>query len=215
MRAFHRMAKMPPRRKQRRVRLCAVTALFLFLLLGIDHQLRPVITQMAEYQCRLISLRAINEAVEEELSRMGDLDSVLVRTEKNKAGTINAIEVNAIEVTRLKTQLTSAVAQRLLELGKQEISIPLGTLLGWQILSGRGPNIRLQVVPASFVRSFVTDSLESAGINQTQHRVLIKFEVDMSAILPGYAVSVLVEDEVCVAQTLVVGEVPKVYASAS
>ena len=85
-------------------------------------------------------------------------------------------------------------------------------MLGWQLLAGRGPDIHLQIVPASFVESEVVDTLESAGINQTQHRVCIRFTVEMSAILPGYSTSVDVTDEVCVAQTLIVGQVPEFYA---
>jgi hypothetical protein len=37
----------------------------------------------------------------------------------------------------------------------------------------------------------------------------------MSAILPGYSTSVTVENEVCIAQTLIVGKVPQFYASGS
>ena len=118
-----------------------------------------------------------------------------------------------MEVNRLKTRLTNAVANRLLSVPKQDVSIPLGTLLGWQIMAGRGPDIPLQVVPASFVESTIVDSLETAGINQTQHRIFIRFTVEMSAILPGYSTEVIVENEVCVAQTLIVGKVPQVYAS--
>ena len=80
-------------------------------------------------------------------------------------------------------------------------------------MAGRGPDIPLQVVPASFVESTIVDSLETAGINQTQHRIFIRFTVEMSAILPGYSTEVIVENEVCVAQTLIVGKVPQVYAS--
>ena len=62
------------------------------------------------------------------------------------------------------------------------------------------------------MESEIVDSLETAGINQTQHRIFIKFQVEMSAILPGYSTNVTVENQVCVAQTLIVGEVPQFYA---
>ncbi|MEG1407262.1 MAG: sporulation protein YunB, partial [Ruthenibacterium sp.] len=88
----------------------------------------------------------------------------------------------------------------------------LGTLLGWQIMAGRGPNIHLQVLPASFVETSMVDQVETAGINQTQYRIFIRFTVQMSAILPGYSTSVTVENEICVAETLIVGQVPQVYS---
>lgn len=178
-----------------------------------DSRLRPVITTMAQYQCRVVSVVAMNEAVMEELDRLPASERPLVTVEKAPDGSVAAIEIDSTEVNRLKTRLTDAVTNRLLSVPKQEIGIPLGTLLGWQIMAGRGPDIPLQVVPASFVESTIVDSLETAGINQTQHRIFIRFTVDMSAILPGFSTGVTVENDVCVAQTLIVGDVPQFYAA--
>lgn len=215
MRRFRRPAVSTPKKR--------IVFFWLFLVFGtifavfcvLDNRLRPVITTMAQYQCRVVSVLAMNEAVMEELNEVQDIEQALVEVEKTPDGTVSAIEINSVEVNRLKTRLTDAVANRLLSVPKQDVSIPLGTLLGWQIMAGRGPNIPLQVVPASFVQSTIVDTLETAGINQTQHRIFIRFTVEMSAILPGYSTSVTVENEVCIAQTLIVGKVPQFYASGS
>ena len=188
--------------------LLAVAALFA----AVDSQLRPVVETMAQYQCRVVSVIAINEAVMDELEKMGDAPQRLVRLEKNADGTVSNVELDSVEMNRMKARLTEAVSNRLMSLENQDVAIPLGTLLGWQLLAGRGPVVHLQIVPASFVESNVVDTLETAGINQTQHRVCIRFTVEMSAILPGYSTSVEVADEVCVAQTLIVGQVPEFYA---
>ena len=156
---------------------------------------------------------AINEAVAEELSEMEDMEPQLVRVEKNADDTVSAIEVNSTEVNQLKNRLITAVSEKLMEIPNQDIHIPLGTLLGWQLLAGRGPDVQLQVVPASYVRAEINDSLTTAGINQTEHKLFIDFTVEMSAILPGYSTDVTVTDEVCIAQTMIIGPVPQVYAS--
>lgn len=72
--------------------------------------------------------------------------------------------------------------------------------------------IRFQIVPASFVESDITSTLEAAGINQTQHKILMQFKVEMSAIIPGYTTSVTVNTQVSIADTLIVGNVPQFYA---
>ncbi len=190
-----------------------VLAVLLAALIALDRQLRPVIVTMAQYQCRVISLMAINEAVAEELSEMEDMEPQLVRVEKNADDTVSAIEVNSTEVNQLKNRLIAAVSEKLMEIPNQDIHIPLGTLLGWQLLAGRGPDVQLQVVPASYVRAEINDSLTTAGINQTEHKLFIDFTVEMSAILPGYSTDVTVTDEVCIAQTMIIGPVPQVYAS--
>ena len=194
--------------------LCLVFTAVFAAFVVFDSRLRPVITTMAQYQCRVVSVMAMNEAVMEELDRLPASERPLVNVEKGPDGTVSAIEIDSTEVNRLQARLTEAVTNRLLSIPNQEIGIPLGTLLGWQIMAGRGPEVPLHVVPASFVESTIIDSLETAGINQTQHRIFIRFTVDMSAILPGYTTGVTVENDVCVAQTLIVGDVPQFYASA-
>lgn len=202
------------RKKSRcRWRLLAALSVVLMLLVAVDQQLRPVIVTMAQYQCQQISLRAINDAVSQELASDSAASEQLVRAEKGEDGSVQAIVMDADRVNALKTRLTAAVSQRLLSLPDQEISVPLGTLLGWQILAGRGPDIRLNVVPASYVYSELKDELTSAGINQTEHKLFIDFTVEMSAILPGYSTEVTVTDEVCISQTMIIGSVPQMYAA--
>ncbi len=201
------------KKSRRRWRLLAALSVALMLLVTVDQQLRPVIVTMAQYQCQQISLRAINDAVSQELASDSAASEQLVRAEKGEDGSVQAIVMDADRVNALKTRLTAAVSQRLLSLPDQEISVPLGTLLGWQILAGRGPDIRLNVVPASYVYSELKDELTSAGINQTEHKLFIDFTVEMSAILPGYSTEVTVTDEVCISQTMIIGSVPQMYAA--
>ncbi|MEG0877191.1 MAG: sporulation protein YunB [Oscillospiraceae bacterium] len=189
-----------------------VAALIITLFMAVDKRLRPVITTMAQYQCRVISMLAINEAVIEVLQNSGEIYDAIMITDKADDGTVSAVRINSSEINSFKARLTDAVSNKLLSVEKQDISIPLGTLLGFQIFAGRGPNIHLKIVPASFVSSEIINRLESAGINQTQHSVFIKFSVQMSAIMPGYSTSVTVESEMCVAQTLIVGKVPQFFA---
>lgn len=208
------MRRAGPKNRKRKYRwkLAGVLLAAAALFAAVDSQLRPVVETMAQYQCRVVSVIAINEAVMDELEKMGDVPHRLVHLEKNVDGTVSNVELDSVEMNRLKARLTEAVSNRLTGLENQDVAIPLGTLLGWQLLAGAGRSIHLQIVPASFVESEVVDTLESAGINQTQHRVCIRFTVEMSAILPGYSTSVDVTDEVCVAQTLIVGQVPEFYA---
>lgn len=129
-----------------------------------------------------------------------------------RTGTVSSIQADTTAINRLKARLTNAVSARLTALQLEEVEVPVGTLLGWQIFAGRGPVIRFQIVPASFVESDITSTLEAAGINQTQHKILMQFKVEMSAIIPGYTTSVTVNTQVSIADTLIVGNVPQFYA---
>lgn len=203
-----------PRRSRHRLQILLAILLGLVLLWGVDMRLRPLVEQVAGYQCRVAVLEVMNEAIEEELEKAQWGTKELVTTKYNPDGSIAALEMDAIALNRLKAELTQAISNELLAMGEQRVDIPLGTMLGWQFLTGRGPDIPLKLIPASFVQSSVTDVFETAGINQTQHRVMLSFQVEVSAILPGCSVSVLVQNDFCAAQTLIVGQVPQVYAVA-
>ncbi len=114
MRRFRRPAVTVSKRRVILFRLflvfCAAFAVFSVL----DNRLRPVITTMAQYQCRVVSVLAMNEAVMEELNEVQDIEQALVEVDKAPDGTVSAIEINSVEVNRLKTRLTDAVANRLL-----------------------------------------------------------------------------------------------------
>ncbi|MEG1269722.1 MAG: sporulation protein YunB [Ruthenibacterium sp.] len=197
------------------VRIVQIILLVLLVIAGfsiLDARIRPVITTMAQYQCRVVSVLAMNEAIIAELEQRTTLTEPILSVEKDANGNVTSIMVDSSVLNHLKAQMTEAVSNRLLAIKKQDVHIPLGTLLGWQIMAGRGPNIHLQVLPASFVETSMVDQVETAGINQTQYRIFIRFTVQMSAILPGYSTSVTVENEICVAETLIVGQVPQVYS---
>ncbi|MEG0397441.1 MAG: hypothetical protein RR612_11995, partial [Oscillospiraceae bacterium] len=86
---------------------------------------RPVITTMAQYQCRVISMLAINEAVIEVLQNSGEIYDAIMITDKADDGTVSAVRINSSEINSFKARLTDAVSNKLLSVEKQDISIPL------------------------------------------------------------------------------------------
>ncbi len=97
MRRFRRPAVTVSKRRVILFRLflvfCAAFAVFSVL----DNRLRPVITTMAQYQCRVVSVLAMNEAVMEELNEVQDIEQALVEVDKAPDGTVSAIEINSVE----------------------------------------------------------------------------------------------------------------------
>ncbi len=198
---------------KRLIRAMCIISIIVFAFILIDLQISGIVKTMAEYQCRTISMIAMNEAVIEHLEENPDLgEGILVLTE-NTDKSVASITVDTSKLNEVKATLTKAVAERLMQLGKQDMKIPLGTLIGWQIFSGRGPDINLQIMPTSFVQSSTENHVESTGINQTHHSISVHFTVEMSAMVPGFTTSIVVENDVTVAETLIVGNVPNLYAN--
>ena len=51
----------------------------------------------------------------------------------------------------------------------------------------------------------------SAGINQTRHQIILEVRVDIDVLVPWDTLSTQVVSEVLVAETVIVGSVPKLY----
>lgn len=205
-----------PKGKRRKlkwsVRLCLYMLLTILGILASDLKVRPLIQTFAAYQARAAATRAINEAVEEVLQQENILYSDLVTLRENSQGDIRAIETRVIEFNLLRAKLTRAVDNKLLAKEEQIISIPAGTLLGGSLLSGRGPRVTFKVIPAGYVHTELENVFSSAGINQTLHQIMLHISAEITAVIPGYSITTMTKLDFCVAETVIVGAVPELFA---
>lgn len=197
---------------KKHIKYIVLTATVLLLYL-VHLSMKPVIETVSRNQARILCTTTINKAVLAELEK-ADVDyNSLVTITSDAAGNVSTIETDAVQLNLLKTRLTETVNNSLLQLPQQDVRIPLGTLTGIELLSGRGPGVRLKMLPSSYVESAIISSFDSAGINQTRHMILIEFTVTMSAIIAPYVTELIVTSSVVIAETVIVGTVPNIYAN--
>lgn len=175
----------------------------------IDARLRPIIKTMSSSQAQMYATRAINIAIDEQMEKEGITYEKLVTLTKNEQGDITSLQANMININSLRAHITQAVIEKMMEIEEQKILIPVGTLIGGQLLSGRGPRIVFKVIPASSANSEIYNSFDSAGINQTRHQIMLRLSTRVSAIIPGYSATTEVVTGVCLAETIIVGTVPQ------
>lgn len=198
---------------KRRLRGMAIVVVIVLFGVWMSANLRPIIRTVTENQAKILCTSAVSSAVMDELEHLSVTYNSLVSILRDEQGIITGIETNAVAVNQLMAQLTDAVNNRLAAIPNQTVSIPLGTLTGIDLLSGRGPRVRLRMIPSSYVESKLVNRFDTAGINQTHHQILIEFTVTMSAILAPYSSTVRVVTEVCIAETVIIGVVPETYAT--
>lgn len=189
-----------------------ISIVFLTISILIDHQMRPLVKSIASTQAQIVSTNVISQVVIDEISRL-DIDySDIVDIQKDETGKILAIKTDMKKVNSLKSSITMSVQEKITTMGKRKINIPLGTFSGTEILNGRGPKIPLSVsMSGSVVTDFKSEFL-AAGINQTKHRVYLDVSTEVFALIPGYPVNTAVNTSVLIAETIIVGEVPALFA---
>lgn len=208
---MQRARKLKRKTKRLLFKSIVIVLVLFYGLVMLEHQIRPVMMTMAQYECQQLCITAMNQAVADALATQPDHLQNLYHVQTDDKGKIMSVVADALAINTLKAELTKQVSTRLAALGANAVSIPFGTLLGWQMVAGRGPELRLRIIQEAYVDSDIRSSLQSSGINQTELLVFITFKVKMGVILSGYTTSVDVQDEICIAQALVVGDVPKLF----
>lgn len=192
-------------------RLTAVALVFLGIFILVDMSLRPVVETVNAYQCKLLVTDMINTAVNEELQREDISYEGLVQLHENHDGDIVSVQSNVVNINRLKTNISSRLDREMQRISAVEIGIPIGTLLGIQLLHGRGFDVGMTVHPVGYAVTQIISEFTDAGINQTRHRIIIEIKASVDAIIPGYSSDVTVTTSIVAAETVIIGRVPDAY----
>ncbi len=200
--------------RRRRIALSAA-AIVLFALMALYIRLRPVMRDFAMYAVTDIVNETINAAVSDRIEDGSLSYSALVTLEKDEQGAVTAVVTDMAAVNGLQTAIVSQLMRELEERGKSSTGIPLGTALGSTVFSGRGPELPVRILSAASVRAEFENRFSSAGINQTQHRIMLNVSIEVQAYTPGGRCSDEVRVSLPVAETVIVGRVPETYADIS
>ena len=165
------------KKRHRREWLLRVGVLLLVLLgavAAIDHQLRPMVQSFATYQIKSFATEVIDAAILDYLGKEGVDYETFSTVTRDANSQVTGISLNTVNVNLFKAGITDRINSEMSQIGLQSIKIPVGSLLGTQILQGVGPDITLRVQPSSYAACSVDSQFDSAGINQTRHRVVLK-----------------------------------------
>ena len=198
-------------------RLMAVLPVLAALLLGgaavgaLNRRLGPVLEAKASSQATNLMTQAIDAAVDSCLQENGMSYGDFVTITTDGAGMVTALTSNTAANSRFKRQVVEAITRQLATLDSDGLGIPLGTLTGQPLLSGKGPSVRVRVDSVGEVTAGYDNSFTAAGVNQTLHRVSLDITATVRLFLPGKILPVSVSSSVCVAETVIVGETPDTY----
>lgn len=198
-----------------RIKIIIIVAFVSIIAVLLDRQMRPLIKSVVFSQAQTVSTNVINQVVADELSRL-DIDySDIVDIQKDDDGKILAVSTDMKKVNSLKSLMTLSIQDKISTMDMQKTKIPLGTFTGTEIFNGRGPKIPIDVTMSGSVIMDFKSEFVSAGINQTKHRLYLDVSSEVLAFIPGYPVNTVVKTSILIAETIIVGEVPAVFAEST
>ena len=192
--------------------IISIMAFNLSAFLLIDWGIKPTIIAMSEAKVEYIAVLAMNNAVSQILGsniKYTDLTDVLT----DKDGKITMIQYNTILINTLARDTSTLAQDEIRSLGAEGISVPLGSITKSKILSGRGPNINVKIIPVGSVSTDFTDEFKQAGINQTRHKIFLTLKTQVRIVVPLGSDIIDVSTRVPIAETIVVGDVPDSYVN--
>ena len=167
----------------------------------------PIVASYSQAKIEAMTVKAVNRAISQVVSAGAYRDLTIVHYGSD--GKITGISANMLQINGLSSDI-ALVSQNFLELfATQGITVPAGTFSGMPILTGKGPDVHLRVVPVGSVNCAFTSEFIGAGINQTHHRIVLLVRTSVNLIMPLGSRSVAAEIEVLLCESVIVGEVPE------
>jgi len=178
-----------------------------------ESRLSKLVSEIAESTVNSKAAIIISTAIYDEIERDDISYDKLVSFEKDDSGRITALKTNIIEINRLKSKLSVEILSELDKMNTAQLEIPLGSVIGGELFSGRGPGIKINVLPIGSVETDIENQIISAGINQSRHQIMMRVNANVEVITAMSSVTTSVTSYVCIAETVIVGDVPNSYTN--
>lgn len=190
----------------------AVALLVAASVIGLlEARLRPVVAEIAAAQAQNTMTAVVEEAITTGLAARQVSYSDFVTIQRDGGGAITALTTDMARINLLRAELTAAILEALAEVDVSDIQVPLGSLFDLEPLWAKGPTLKTRAMTVGTVQAEFDSQLTSAGVNQTLHRIWMEVEVPMTLLLPGGTVETELHTRLCVAETVIVGQVPDTY----
>lgn len=185
-------------------------AAFTFCTVYFRKNIVPTVMDSSIAQVRAIATNAVNIAATSVLSDGVTYDQ-LFEVKYADNGKISMIQANSPRINSIARDIANLAQANLDMLGTQEISIAVGTFTGLALLTGFGPDVTIKIVPIGTANCDFVSYFQSAGINQTLHKIYIDVYADVAIITPIDEPTVQVKAEVLVCENVIVGDIPSTY----
>ena len=189
--------------------LAAVLSILFFI--RITRRLRPELETAAISQATNFISLSMSQEVDDCLTAEGLSYDDFVTMTTDSEGRVTALTGNGAGRALLKRRVVDGLVARLEAIEPEALSVPLGNLTGWLPLSNTGPGVRIRIRSVGDVTAQYRNAFAAAGVNQTCHQVWLDLTATVYLLIPGNILPVTVSDSVCVAETVIVGQVPDTY----
>jgi len=185
--------------------LCSIAVLCIAKFL-----IEPNLENVAGIRAEAVVSRTINKALAEEFAEKGESYD-LITVKKDDSGAMDMVQADTIRINLLKTGLSIRLQEKFRELEEERYEVPVGTLIGSQVLSQMGPSVEIRIIPTTVSSMDFRSEFESQGINQTKYKIYIVHKCRVKVMAPFSSKVIELAGTIPVAETIILGDVPHSY----
>lgn len=180
---------------------------FNMFIYTLDKIITPTVMVVAVAEMRAKAMEIITSSILNEYSKQFNYDDI-IRIEKNSEGNIAMLKADTIKMNKIAADVVLNSQKELKKLGSIGIKIPIGYIFQNNILAGIGPYVTVKMEPIGYIETKYESEFESAGINQTRHKIYVQVSAKAKIIIPTKNEEIQIKSEVPIAETIIIGKTP-------
>lgn len=191
------------------VNIVIVLCIAFLVVDGVLKAIEPVINAQCIAMAKSIATRISNEQATKVMAdyQYDDLCNVV----KDEDNNIKMISTNIINVNKIISDIPVLMQQELNQDENNKFYIKLGTFTGSKLFSGRGPDVEIKIASVGSVETDLKSEFESAGINQTLHRIYLEVRCKVTILTPFHTIEEQIVNQVLLAEGVIIGNIPDTY----
>lgn len=202
-----RQAKLRRKKIKLAIFLFLCTGLLIFILFFVEVIIEPAIASIGEIKATSMMVQTVNQAVREKYQSNEGFNNLL-NFKTDASGKVSFVQADSATMNGLSYDLAFEIQRKLQNLEEERIQIPIGSIMGNQILSQTGPWVRLKILPLGTTKITFKTELTEAGINQTKYKIYLEVKNSAKVIVPFSNNQIDVETTLLIAEAVILGEIP-------
>lgn len=199
---------------QKKKRWKAKLVVFLLLAIGIavgffcyvESVVDPILKEACTASVNALAVDAMNNAAavasEKEYTDFFTLET---------NGDTEVLKANSNLINNLTRQVSTVAQNELNKLTEEKLSIPIGTLTGVAIFTGKGHGVDFEIMPIGAANCEFVSEFTEAGINQTKHSLYLVVSCDIKIVAPLKDMTATATSQILLCENIIVGDVPTTY----
>ena len=209
MKYYRKPSKSPFKVKNIKFIIIIISLCIIFnsIIYFFHNNISPAVIKIAEEKLKNEATNIIYENALGIYSREFDYSEIM-SIEKDSEGNITLLRADTVKLNYLSSRLIIAANDEIAELENMGIEVPLGYMTKNLAVHNLGPKVNINLEQIGNITSTYESIFESAGINQTRHKIYLNVSMKMRVVIPLNSKEVEISCQIPISETIVVGKIP-------